>query len=73
MKIAIHQRDDSYSEKWIEYCQTNNIPYKIVNCYENDIIDQLFDCNGLMWHWDLNDYKATLFAKQLMLSLEKKE
>ena len=30
------------------------------------------DCNGLMWHWTLSDYKSALFARQLSLSLEKK-
>ena len=27
MKIAIHKRLDSYSERWIEYCEKNNIKY----------------------------------------------
>ena len=71
MKIAIHQRTGSYSDRWISYCDKNNIPYKIVNCYDFDIISQLRDCNGLMWHWDQNDYKAVLFARQLTISLEK--
>ena len=33
---------------------------------------QLDDCKGLMWHWNQNDYKAALFARQLTFSLEKK-
>lgn len=70
MKIAIHQRKGSFSDRWIPYCIENNIPYKIVNCYDTDIISQLDDCNGLMWHWDLNDHKATLFVRQLTHSLE---
>lgn len=72
MKIAIHQRTGSFSDRWIPYCEENNIPFKIVNCYDSDIISQLDDCMGLMWHWDLNEYKAALFARQLTLSLEKK-
>lgn len=71
MKIAIHERKGSFADRWIEYCQLNNVSYKIVNCYDHNIIEQLSECDGLMWHWDLNDYKATLFAKQLSLSLEK--
>jgi len=71
MKLAIHHRTGSFSERWIPYCDENNIPYKIVNCYDSDIIKQLFDCDGLMWHWDLNDYKAALFVRQLTYSLEK--
>ena len=71
MKIAIHERKGSFSDGWIDYCIKNNVPYKIVNCYDSNIINQLCDCNGLMWHWDQNDYKALLFARQLTFSLEK--
>ena len=70
MQIAIHHREESYSIKWIEYCRTNNIPYKLVNCFDNNIIQQLEGCDGLMWHWPHWDYKATLFARQLTASLE---
>lgn len=72
MKIAIHFSQDNFSERWINYCEENNILYKIVNCYDSDIITQLNDCDGLMWHWTHNDYKAALFARQLTQSLEKK-
>ncbi len=71
MKIAIHERKGSLSDRWIDSCIENNIQYKIVNCYDSSIVAQLSDCDGLMWHWDLNDYKAALFAKQLTVSLEK--
>lgn len=70
--LAIHYRKRSYSDKWIEYCNENKIDYKIVNCYDNDIIEQLNECNALMWHWYHNDIKDILFARQLTLSLELK-
>lgn len=71
--IAIHHRVDKYSftGKWIEYCDKNQIRYKLVNCYQNNIIDQLRDCDGLMWNWSLSDPKTQQFAKQLTFSLEK--
>lgn len=72
MKIAIHDRAGSFSDRWLKYCDENQIPYKRVNCYAYDIVSQLVDCSGLMWHWDQNDYKAALFARQLSFSLEKK-
>ena len=73
--IAIHyeQGDNSYSSKWIEYCHSNRINYRVVNCYDNNIIEQLRDCSTLMWHWQHTDYKAQLFARQLTLSLERIE
>ncbi len=72
MKIAIHHKIGSFSEHWIKFCENEKIPFKIVNCYDSEIMNQLNDCNGLMWHWDLNDFKANLFARQLTLSLELK-
>ena len=72
MKIAIHQEEGSFSDRWISYCKAENISYKTVSCYDSDIISQLSDCDGLMWHWTLSDYKSSLFANQLFLSLEKK-
>ncbi len=72
LTIAIHHKkgDDSYSDKWIEYCNNNKINYRLVNCYDSNIIEQLRDCNALMWHWQHIDYKAQLFARQLILSLD---
>ena len=39
--IAIHHRKGSFSEGWINYCGQNKITYKLVDCFSNDIIDQL--------------------------------
>ncbi len=68
--IAIHPIPGSFSDNWISYCEKNNIPYKIVNCYSSDIIFELKDCKALMWNWALNDFKAQLFARQLTESAE---
>lgn len=71
MKIAIHHREGSFSEQWISYCKENAISFKIVNCYDSDIINQLQDCDALMWHHHHNNYRDALFAKQLLFSVEK--
>ena len=65
MKLAIHKREGSFSDKWIEYCERNNINYIIVNAYSNNIINELKDCDVFMWHWIHYDYKALIFAKKL--------
>lgn len=70
MKIAIHHSQNSFSESWIEYCQKENISFKIVDCYKNNIIDQMEDCDGLMWHFHQSNPKDVLFAKQLLYSLQ---
>jgi len=72
MKIAIHHRPGSFSDRWIEYCKENNIPYKIVNAYDTDIIQQVDDCTAFMWHHNHGDCRDRLFAKQLIYSLEAK-
>jgi glutathione synthase/RimK-type ligase-like ATP-grasp enzyme len=70
MKIAIHHRPISFSTRWIQYCEENGIPYKRVNCYNSNIIEQLEDCDALMWHFHQASPRDVLFAKQLMYSLQ---
>ena len=69
IKIAICHHPSSFSDRWIEYCKTSNIDYKIVNCYKNDIIGQVSDCDAFMWHFHHTDPKDSLFAKQLIYAL----
>lgn len=70
MKIGIHLTKNFFSERWIEYCKSRNIDYKLVDCYRSDIIQQLSDCDGLMWHFNHKGAKESKFAKQLLFSAQ---
>lgn len=70
MKIGIHYTKNLYSERWITYCESKGIEYKLVDCYKNDIIEQLADCDALMWHYSHKSPKATKFAKELLYSVQ---
>jgi len=70
MKIAIHPRAGSYSSRWIEYCERMGIDYKIVNCYKHDIMQQLHDCDALMWHYYHECAKDIQVARQLLFAME---
>lgn len=70
MKIAIHHTKGSFSERWIKYCDEQNIPYKIVNCFDSDIVQQLEDCGALMWHHHHDAFRDTLMARPLLFSLQ---
>lgn len=69
MKIGIHHTKESFSDFWIEYCNKNNIVWKPVNCYCNDIMEQLSDCDALMWHFSQNSRKDFLFDRQLIYAV----
>lgn len=70
MKIAIHHRLGSFSDRWIEYCLKNSIKYKIVNAFDSDIIAQVNDCDAFMWHYHHNQFKDILTAEKILFSLE---
>src|SRR5690606_1428436 len=70
MKLAIHQSKWGFSQDWISYCEENGIPYKIVNCYDSDIIAQIADCQALMWHHHHTSTKDKVFAQQLLNAVE---
>lgn len=70
MKIAIHQRKGSFSERWIKYCQENNINYIIVNAFDTNLVKQLKECDGFMWHHHHGIFKDALIAKEILQAIE---
>lgn len=70
MKLAIHQSKWGFSNDWITYCKQKSIPYKVVNCYDSDIITQLFDCDALLWHHHHILAKDKVFAQQLLFAVQ---
>nr|WP_205600857.1 hypothetical protein [Halomonas socia] len=68
--IAIHHRENGFSEKWITYCEDNGIDYKVVDCYSSDIIIEVKGCSALLWHWHHNNIKDIVAAKSIIMSLE---
>ena len=70
MKLGIHHTKSSFYERWIAYCEKQHIEYKIVNCYANDIIEQLRDCDALLWHHQQGSEKDIIMAKPLLFAFE---
>lgn len=71
MKIAIHYNGERFFCKgWVRYCRENNIDYKVVNCYDSNIIEEISDCDVLMWHHRNTVFSDLLFAKQLLFAVE---
>ncbi len=70
MKIAIHHRPGSFSDRWIAYCKKEGVEYKIVDCFQSDIIEKVKDCYALMWHHHHAHFKDVLTAKRILFALE---
>jgi glutathione synthase/RimK-type ligase-like ATP-grasp enzyme len=68
--LAIHSAIGGFSDRWIAYCEKQDIPYKKVNCYDTNIVQKLHDCDALMWHHNHALPQDVLIAKQLLFSLE---
>jgi len=70
MKIGFIHTKGSFSERWIDYCEEKSIPYKLVHCHNSKIVQQLNDCDALMWHFNHKSPSASKFAKQLIYAIE---
>jgi len=68
--IAIHNSTFGFHPRWITYCEKQGIPFKLVNCYANDLIEQLKDCQALMWHFNQGSHRDNIIAKQILFALE---
>src|SRR4029078_1828243 len=69
-QLAIHHHQGSYSDRRIAYCEERGIVYKVVDCFASDIIQQLADTSGLLWHSTLNDSREQLIAREVLFALE---
>ncbi|TCP20755.1 ATP-grasp domain-containing protein [Rhodovulum adriaticum] len=70
MKIAIHDSPNGFHPRWRAYCQELGIPFKRVDCHASDIIEQLADCDGLMWHHSQGNPRDLIAAKAVLSALE---
>jgi hypothetical protein len=55
VKVAIHRDVDSpaaYPERWAFYLEAASVEVHWVNLRRPDAIEQVRDCNGVMWHWE---------------------
>lgn len=52
MKVGIHHREGSFTDRWIYYCKSQNIPFVQVDCHASEIIKTLQQekVTHLMWH-----------------------
>jgi len=69
--LGIHRKPGSFSDRWIEYCLQNKIPYKIIDCYASDVIVQCADVQAVLWHWYHTSSIDKKFARSIIASLEK--
>jgi glutathione synthase/RimK-type ligase-like ATP-grasp enzyme len=70
MNLIIHHQKNSFSEPWIKYCEENGIPHKVVNCFDNNIMQQIEKNDALMWHHNHANYMDIQLSKPLLFSLE---
>lgn len=68
--LAIHNSEAGFHPRWIAYCEREGIPYRQVNCYDSDIIQQLEGCHALMWHYGQSHPKDVVIARQILFALE---
>jgi glutathione synthase/RimK-type ligase-like ATP-grasp enzyme len=70
MTVAIHDSDYGFHPRWIAYCKREGIPYKLVDCRNNDVVSQLRNCKALFWHHSHSNSKDLLIARQVLSAVE---
>lgn len=70
MKLLIHDRQGSFSERWIAHCNEHQISYALVNCFETDILQNFASADALLWHWHHQDQREQLIARQVLKAAE---
>lgn len=70
MMLAIHESSAGFHPRWAAYCQERAIPFRLVDCYRSDLIQQLRGCDGLLWHHGHSSVPDILIARKVLFALE---
>ncbi|MFT7082809.1 MAG: glutathione synthase/RimK-type ligase-like ATP-grasp enzyme [Nonlabens sp.] len=72
MKVAIHHRKGSFSERWIDYCEENIISFIKVNAFDSNIVQKLQEqtVTHFIWHMNHSSSKDLLVFHYVMNSIE---
>jgi glutathione synthase/RimK-type ligase-like ATP-grasp enzyme len=65
--LAIHFRQGSFSDRWIDFCPSNNIPYIQVDMFSTNILGELRQAGvrGFLFHLPVSDLRTQLAAAQI--------
>jgi glutathione synthase/RimK-type ligase-like ATP-grasp enzyme len=72
IRIGIHARENSFSERWISYCLNNNITFKIIDCNSLNVINEIKNENitHVLWHLNHASHREQTIAPYLLNCLE---
>lgn len=66
MLITIHVRDGSFSDRWIDFCRLNSLPYVCVNAHQHSFHSEILNSTHFVYHWSHTSYADKLIALGLI-------
>ncbi|HER08379.1 MAG TPA: hypothetical protein ENO20_05650 [Bacteroides sp.] len=71
--LAIHIYENGYSDRWVRYCEKNDIPYQPVNIFDSDIISRLREqgVTLLLCNLSLTDHRNALISMEILMAVQK--
>jgi hypothetical protein len=73
IKIAIHGPDELFSDIWSNYCDRLGLDYQLVDCHASNIIQQVANCDIVMWQRRHFELGGKLIGRQVLAALEQAE
>lgn len=76
MKIAIlfdeaeKLHSTNWSVAWVDYCNSHNLSYRVVNPYKRGVINELINFDIVLWHFSNYSFKDMLIAKNILNTME---
>lgn len=63
----IFDHSTTWTNRFIEFCEKEKIPYKIIDCYKSDIVTQLPKYSALVWHYSNFVISDMLEARNILM------
>jgi len=70
--LGLHLRPGSFSDRWADYCREKEIPFRELDPFRPDFMQQVEGLQAFAWHWSHDDPRAAQMARQVTYALEAK-
>lgn len=68
--VGIYHRPGSFSDRWVEYCENNKIPYRLIDSNSSTLLKDCEGLDALMFHFFHDEFISSLAGLGIIKACE---
>lgn len=70
MQIGVQKNGGGFQDRWVSCLRTRGVSVKALDLLGADPLEQVADCDGVMWHWEHYPHERRFAARPILHVIE---